>query len=227
MEKDLQLAQRGDQPGALQLVGRVTAVAGALVRSRRREQAQLVCRGVAPGATRGTGRRIADVHQLQRTISSWVCMVARPVCGLPPGQGRGLSIRCVAVVTTPVRSCISTSALRMRTWRWSARSRCWAVRLRSSPCSSAPSSAGADTARGRSPASAPQVWPRSSGGWTATGCRRWTGRPTGPPTRSARCAAPSGPRAGAAWRRSRTRCAAASGRRAPNRRPRCARRIGR
>ena len=90
-----------------------------------------------------------------------------------------------------------------------------AVRSRSSPCSSAPSSAGADTARGRSPASGRRAWPRSSGGRTATGCRRWTGRPTGPPTRSARCAAPSGPRAGAAWRPSRARWAAASGRRAP------------
>jgi 2-hydroxychromene-2-carboxylate isomerase len=29
-------------------------------------------------------------------------MVARPVCGLPLGQGHGLSIRCVAAVTTPV-----------------------------------------------------------------------------------------------------------------------------
>src|SRR6202012_2990484 len=58
-------AQRGDQPGGLELVHRVEAVARALVHVRRRQQSQLVVDAQRLERETATAGELSDAHQLR------------------------------------------------------------------------------------------------------------------------------------------------------------------
>jgi hypothetical protein len=67
-ERNIQLAQSRDQPGALQLVARVEAIAGALVPSRGFQHAQLDIQAQCRGRQAGQAGELADAQQLQLAI---------------------------------------------------------------------------------------------------------------------------------------------------------------